>query len=100
MFCRLSAGVVETVYCTGTRMRSVLPILAPLLAKLSSYWRFTAPMMLHFWCRIASALAVIMLMVRRVFDSGHIGLLLTTDCGRRGPFQGRAGLVSVVAGES
>jgi hypothetical protein len=44
VFCSDSAGVVLTVYCTGRRMRSVLPILAPALANESSYCRLTALM--------------------------------------------------------
>src|SRR5215831_18863610 len=54
---------VSMVFCR----LSVLPILAPVWAKLSSYCLFTAPIILHLWCNIASALAVIILMVRSVF---------------------------------
>jgi hypothetical protein len=35
-----------------------------------------APMKLHFWCRIANALAVIMLIVRSVFVAGMIASVL------------------------
>src|SRR3954468_11903707 len=75
VFCSDNAGVVLTVYCTGKRMRSVEPILAPDWANESSYCLLIDPMKLHFWWRIANALAVIMLIVRSVFVAGMVYIL-------------------------
>src|SRR4051812_33511021 len=72
VFCSDRLGPVEVVYCTGRRMRSVLPILAPDCAKLSSYSRLMDPIKLSFWWRIASALAVSMLTGSSVFVAGMV----------------------------
>src|SRR6185436_15392230 len=55
-------------------MRSVAPILAPLLANESSYCLLTAPMILHFWWRITNAFAVIISIVRSV-----LGIIASLD---------------------
>jgi hypothetical protein len=43
-----SAAPVRTVYWLGSLILSVSPILAPDLAKLSSYWRLMVPTKLSF----------------------------------------------------
>src|SRR4051794_33233921 len=72
VFCSDRFGPVEVVYCTGRRMRRVLPILAPDCAKLSSYSLFIDPIKFSFWWRIANALAVSMFTVSSVFVAGMI----------------------------
>ena len=49
----------RTRYWFGRRMRRSLPILAPVLAKLSSYWRLIEPTKFSFWWRMRSDSRVI-----------------------------------------
>ncbi len=62
---------VRTTYWFGSLIFSVSPILAPSLAKLSSYWRLMEPTKRSFWCSTASALRVTMVGVRRVLATGR-----------------------------
>jgi hypothetical protein len=61
---------VRTVYLLGMRIFRVSPILAPDLAKLSSYWRLMEPMKFSFWWRMRSASRVTAVGVRIEFDIG------------------------------
>ena len=57
----------RTIYWFGRRILSESPILAPFLAKLSSYCRSIEPTKFSFWWRIRSASRVTEVGVRIVF---------------------------------
>ncbi len=64
-------GPVRTANWLGRRIFRVSPILAPDLAKLSSYWRLMAPMKVSLLCRTRSASRVICCGVRRELVMGY-----------------------------
>src|SRR4051794_22002805 len=65
---------VRTWYWFGSRIFRLSPILAPSLAKESSYSRTIEPTKFSFWCRTNSALRVTCVGVRRVLaiDEGSL----------------------------
>ena len=63
---------VRTVNSFGKRILRSLPILAPVFAYWSSYWRSIEPTKLSFWCKIARASLVMTLGV-----SSELAILVT-----------------------